>query len=382
MRSALFIAVPALAAILALSGLAAPAGVKGRKTEQQYLDAVREQAKLGNAEGVRKESAEFFRLYPESTLIPDVRLELAEFETSPDKSIARYRVLVDKYRYYGKRDYALLRICEIEFLLAKWNDLCNDARAGLGPAAGGYRNDFRFFLIVSLIRLGDYDEAQKECRALIEADHDYNNMARSLLILAHIHKNTSGLSREYITAVRELAVGYGRSDALPAALYLLGEFYERKGMIDESYSAYSDLAAKFPGSPEAAKAARHIDVLKTHAPRRVEYLPGKKIVESTESIDIRPETDLPEDNRDLSFFSISVGPFASVKSANGIRAVLKNFNFLKTVRLKNGYALYVGKSSDEESAMRLKIRLAEEYGINGRIVRISGDGQRSYIYGE
>ena len=55
---------------------------------------------------------------------------------------------------------------------------------------------------------------------------------------------------------------------------------------------------------------------------------------------------------------------------------------MKMVRLKNGYALYVGKRPDEEAAMKLKMRLAEEYGINGRIVRISGDGQRSYIYGE
>lgn len=362
--------------------LASPTVQKGAKTEQEYLSAVRERAKLNDGDGVKKQSSEFFKLYPESPLIPDVRLVLAEFEESPEGSIAKYRVLVNKYGYYRKRDYALLRICEIEYLQARWKELGPDARAGLDLAAGGYKNDFRYFLIISQIHSGEYDTAEKECRGLIDTDHDYNNMARSLLILAHIHRNTSGLSREYITTIREIAVGYDRSDALPATLYLLGEFYEKKGMFDESFSAYSDLAAKYPGSPEATEAAKRIGTLMKHTPRRVRYLPGETIFALTDNIDIRPETEIPEENQGPSFYSISVGPFPSAKSANGIRALLTGFDFMKMVRLKNGYALYVGKGPDEEAAMKLKMRLAEEYGINGRIVRISGDGQRSYIYGE
>ena len=77
-----------------------------------------------------------------------------------------------------------------------------------------------------------------------------------------------------------------------------------------------------------------------------------------------------------------MGPLASSRKAAELKGLLKDFDFIKTVKLKNGYALYVGRGPDEESALKLKIRLAEEYGINGRIVRISGDGERSYIYGE
>ena len=266
LRSVTLIMVSLLLTASAGALLASPTVQKGAKTEQEYLSAVRERAKLNDGDGVKKQSSEFFKLYPESPLIPDVRLVLAEFEESPEGSIAKYRVLVNKYGYYRKRDYALLRICEIEYLQARWKELGPDARAGLDLAAGGYKNDFRYFLIISQIRSGEYDTAEKECRGLIDTDHDYNNMARSLLILAHIHRNTSGLSREYITTIREIAVGYDRSDALPATLYLLGEFYEQKGMFDESYSAYSDLAAKYPGSPEATEAAKRIGTLRKHTP--------------------------------------------------------------------------------------------------------------------
>ena len=74
-------------------------------------------------------------------------------------------------------------------------------------------------------------------------------------------------------------------------------------------------------------------------------------------------------------------PFSSRKAAE-LKGLLKEFDFLRTVKLRDGFALYVGRGPDEESALKLKVRLAEEYGINGRIVRISGDGDRSYIYGE
>lgn len=382
MRSAAIIPLALLLAAIAAPGHAAAPAADARKTEQQYLGAVREHVKRRDADAAGKEAAEFFRHYPESPLIPDVRLELAEAEDSPDESIARYRVIVDKYRYYKKRHYALLRICEIEYLLARWKELVNDARAGIGLAAPGRASVFRFYLVISLVQLGEYETAEKECRALIDADHDYNNMARSLLILAHIHRNTTGLSREYIDTVRELAAGYDRSDALPATLYLLGEFYEKKGMYNEAFSAYSDLSGRFPGSPEAAMARKRTGGIMEHTPRRVPYLPDRNILENAETIDIHPEAEVPDDTGDDSFYSIAVGPFPTAARANGIRALLKNFGFMKTVRLKNGYSLYVGRGPDEGSAMKVKMRLAEEYGLNGRIVRISGDGQRSYIYGE
>jgi tetratricopeptide (TPR) repeat protein len=355
---------------------------RSRVTEKEYLNVIRKHAREHDRAEANRRAAEFFKEFPESKKVPDVRLILAEAETSPDESIAQYRVVVTKYRYYTKRDYAQFRICEIEYLLSRWRDLVADAREGLKLGPGAYRDRFRFFLIIGLIHREEYDAAEKECRQLIDSNHDYQNMARLLLILSHIYRSTSGLSREYINTIRETALGYDNADAYPAALFLLGDFYEQKRMYDESYSAYTDLTLRYPGSPEAAEAAKRAQALMKHNPRRVFYLPGKKIVDNTESIAITPEMDVPEKNGSSSYYSISVGPFPSVQNANRIKALIKEFEFIKTVRLKKGYALYVGKSADEESAMKLKVRLAEEYGINGNLVRISGDGRRSYIYGE
>jgi tetratricopeptide (TPR) repeat protein len=355
---------------------------KSNTSEKQFLDLIRKQAQENDHAAVNKQAAEFFKAYPNSKKVPDVRLILADIEHSPEESIEKYRVIVTKYKYYPKRDYAQFRICEIKYLQSRWEDLITDSREGIRLGPGAYSDRFRFFLIIGLIHKEDYDSAEKECRLLIDGNHDYHNMARSLLILSHIYRSTSGLSREYINTVREIALGYGNADTFPATLCLLGEFYEQKRMYDESYSAYSDLMSKYPGSPEASEATKRVQTLMKHNPRRVFYLPGKKIVDNTEIIDITPDIDVPEANGSSSFYSISVGPFPSVKNANEIKSLLKEFEFIKTVRLKNGYALYVGKSPDEESAMKVKMRLAEEYGINGRIVRISGDGQRSYIYGE
>lgn len=382
MRSATFITASLIFTAVVAATPHARAARTPRMTDRQYFDAVLDLAKRNDAEGVQKTSSEFFRLYPKSPLIPDVRLVLAEFEQSPEESIAKYRVLVDKYRYYAKRDYALYRICEIEFLLSRWSDCAEDARAGLKLPAGPHVSGFRIFLITSLIHLGEYGDAEQECRRLIEADHEYNTMARSLLILSHIYRNTTGLSRTYITTIRELAVGYRKSDSLPPTLYLLGEFYEKRGMFNESYSAYSDLVKQFPGAPEAARAEIRIAALKNHLPRRVSYLPGKEVIDAADTIDIRPETAVPESDTERAFYSISIGPFSTKSEANRIRGLLDNFNFRKLVSLRSGYALYVGRGADEDAIMKVKIRLAEEYGINGRIVRISGDGRRSYIYGE
>jgi len=372
--------------VLVLSGVAGGGSAfpadKSRMTEQQCLDAIRKLAKENDRVAVNRRAAEFLKNFPESSLVPDVRLILADVETSPDESIAKYRIVATKYKYYSKRDYARFRICETEYLQSRWQDLVADAREGLKLDPCAYADRFRFFLIIGLIHREEFDAAEKECRRLIDGNHDYQSMARSLLILSHIYRSTSGLSREYINAIRETALGYGDADAYPAALFLLGEFYEQKSMYDESYSAYTDLTLRYPGSPEAVEAAKRAKALMKHNPRRVFYLPGKKIVDNTESIAITPETDVPDKNGSSSYYSISVGPFSSVKNANRIKSLLKEFEFIKTVRLKKGYSLYVGKSPDEESAMKLKVRLAEEYGINGNLVRISGNGQRSYIYGE
>jgi len=42
----------------------------------------------------------------------------------------------------------------------------------------------------------------------------------------------------------------------------------------------------------------------------------------------------------------------------------------------------VGNGVTREDALKLRVRLAEEHGINGRILRISRKGSRTFMYGD
>ncbi len=382
MRKATIIIATGLLICAILPQLRLSGARKPENFDRQAFKTIQKLAAEKNHGAVKKESADFFKAHPKSVLVPDVRLILAELETAPREAISKYRTVVTKYRHYSKRPYAQYRICEITYLQSKWDILAREAADGRRLGKSAYDGKFSFFLINALIHTGDYAGAEHECRRLIDTDHEYRVMARSLLMMAHILHSTSGFSREYIATIRDIALGYADSDAIQAVLYLLGEFYENKRMYNESYSAYSDLVSKYPGSPEAAEASRRIKALMKHGPRCVIYLPGKKLLDTTDKIDIHPEKEMPEENVSSAFYSILVGPLDSSRKAAELKGLLKEFDFIKTVKLKDGFALYVGKGPDEESALKLKLRLAEEYGINGRIVRISGDGDRSYIYGE
>ena len=359
------------------------AGAKPLKSEKHYLEAIKKHSEEKNGPGAQKLAAEFLKAYPASTYIPDVRLVLADQETSPSEALLKYKLLVNKFRYFNRNDYAQNKICEIHYLTSNWQELkAESLNAKHKFPSSRYRDRFSMFLIISELYLGEYDSAGEECRHLVENNHEYNTLAAALLLRAYIHKKSSGLSKQYIGTIREIAVGFDKSDAMPATLFLLAEFYEHKKLYNEAYSAYSDLSLKFPGSPEAAEAGKRISVMMKHGPIKVSYLPKKNLVDNTESLDISPDIDLPEKDEPLTFYSIAVGPFSSLKGAAEIKKLLAEYDFVKTVRLNTGYAVYVARCADEDAVLKVKIRLAEEYGLNGRIVRISSDGKNSYSYGE
>jgi tetratricopeptide (TPR) repeat protein len=353
------------------------------KSEKRYLVDIKKYSDSKKRKAAEDCAAEFFKAYPGSALEPEVRLMLADLETSPPEAIKKYRLVSDTFPRFSKNDYARFRICEIYFILSDWKELKQESIIGEKEFTGSkYRRNFLLFRVLSETELGDYDAAETDCARLIALNHDYNHLAAALLIMARIQKKKTGFSKQYLVSLRRIVSGFEGSDVIPTAIYLLGEFYENKKMYDEAWSAYSDLVSKYPGSPEAEKAGARIGPLAQYGPRSTYYLPGRKIIESTASIDIHPEIDPPQAGGSPAFYSLSVGPFAAFREADRIKKLLKEFGFIKTVRLKNGYAVYVGQCPDEDSILKIKIRLAEEYGINARIVRISIDEKNSYIYGD
>jgi len=353
-------------------------------SDKKYFKKIKYQYKIKKYKSLKKYSIEFFKKYPKSRFIPDVRLLLADIETDPQRAVKKYRVLVEKYKYFAKRDYAQYRICQILYLSSKWHKLLKESEIGIKKfPKSSYIDEYRILLILAYIYTEQYSMAKKKCLELIDQNHRKNILSRALVLLLYINKRTSGYSKKYIYNLRDLALGFGNSDRSQTIIFLLGEFYENKMDYNKAYSAYIDVITKFPESPEAKLAKKRIKYTLKHNPKRVLYFPNKKIIKDTEIIDIKPEIEL-DDNEidDNKHYSISIGPFKSILRAKKIRKLLNEFKHNRIVRTKSGYIIYIGKMNDSETSLKIKIRLAEEFGINGKIVRILGDSKRTYIYGE
>jgi tetratricopeptide (TPR) repeat protein len=333
-------------------------------------------------ETAEKLSAQFLKNFPDSVYVPDVKMVLADIDTLPSSALKKYRTVIDKYKYYKKKDMAYLKICEILHIQSKWNELSLISAEALKKyPQSAYADSFRIFSVLSLLNLGRYDEADRECRILNNENHGYEELASSLIIMSYILKNETGHSKEYFSILTELANGFSSSKNHSSILYLLAEFYESKKNFDRAFSAYSDIIGLYPKSPEASMAADKIKKIQKYNPKKTSYLPESNYADDSGSIDIKPEIDI--DNADAeSYYSVSITGFSDKNEALEIKKITDKIGESITVKVKNGYSIYIGKFSTQDEVITAKVRLAEEYGINGNIVRISGGKEKRYIYGE
>ncbi len=329
-----------------------------------------------------KKAYDFLKKFPESRYVPDVRLMLADNETDTELALEKYRAVVKYYRYYPHRDYALYRICQILDLKSDWKELQIESAAGikLFPESD-YLFEFKFLYITSCIMLEEYEKAKNQCLKITEKTHDYIILSRTIFLLAEIDKKITGNSRAYIYNLRELTEGFKSAEIYPSIILKLGDFYESKNEKDRAFSAYSDIIRSFPESPESVIAITRIEALKISNPKLVQYLPDMETVNRTAPIDIMPDYTTPiYDNR--IYYSVTIGPFSKIKDAEAIIRLLKNYDNVRIENTSLGHIVYIGKHAETDTALQTKIRLAEEYGINGNLVRFSDHQSRSYIYSD
>lgn len=360
---------------------AAPADVRGDKMYRAVDDSMRS----GKRMDAEKLAYSFLKKYPLNSHVPDVRLILADLEDDWKKSIVKYRVVIDKYRYYSKRDLALFRTCEIFFLQSEWNSLRKASLEGMRKVkTSRYFDEFGIFYLISLMSTGHLEEAKIFSLRMMNESNRYTTLSRVLILYSFINRKMNGLSRSYIYNLRETLIGYQDSRSYPTAIYLIGRFYEKKGKWSRAYSAYIDITRRFPRSLESLYAGNRIENLRKYSPRLVNYIPGNRLIEKTENVDISPEIDIDDsDKRNMPgkvYYTVAVGPLSSLKVLNQLKRELESFDRSKSVRMRNGYTLFIGNYHNLDGASRTRIRLAEEYGINGRILRVSGSGSRKYLY--
>ncbi|MFH0976866.1 MAG: hypothetical protein V1874_13880 [Spirochaetota bacterium] len=354
-------------------------------SDKEYFSRISELAEKGKADELAKSAQNFFKEHPESGLIADVRLILAENEQDAGKALLQYRTLVDKYRYFKKRDLAQYKICAILYLQSKWSALKTEAQKGAELfKESGYFVQYRIFLAKAYIHLEQFDAAKKVCLEITKMNHDYNILSETLILLSYTNKNIYGLSRSYLYSLNEIITGFKNSSSMPAALVLLGRYYKSKGEYNKAFSAFSDVTAKFPRSPEAEFANTEIASIEQHRPVKTNYMPDKEMISKTDSIDIHPEMDDENANpADGIQYSISLGPFDKIGGAREIKNLVgKDFQPVEIAQTRNGYVVYAGRFAEPDAAIKTKIRLAEEFGMNGTIVKLVKDTNKLYIYEE
>ena len=322
----------------------------------------------------------FLKNFPKSGYVPDARLLLADKETDVELSVKKYSSVVANYSRFHGREYAQYRICQILDLRSKWKDLKTEAAKGIKLfPTGRYNSDFRFMYITSLIMLEEYNNAKEEIIKITENSRELETLAIAISYLAEIEKKRSGNAKPYLNNLKELAEGFKKSEIYPSILFRLGLFYDEKKDYDRAFSAYSDIVKMFPASPEADMSAAGIERIKKFNPQKTAYIPDIKAIKNTDNIDLSPEHDINKD-ANANFFSVAIGPFTRLNDADSVLKLVKDYDDVRKIKVAYGYMIYLGEYRDTDNALAARIRLAEEYGINGNIVRFSVQGNKSYIY--
>lgn len=280
------------------------------------------------------------------------------------------------------REKKLAELCSILSVSSKWKDLRDESAYGIKHfRAGKLYHEFSIHYITSSILTGKYSEAFNECGLLLESNHDSRVIVRALILKSYIISKTEGFSREYLVSLKQLSDGFLDTESAPAIIMMYAQYHEKKNNSNAAYAAYLDLKKKYPRSVEAIAAAEKIEKLKKNVTAMVDYIPDTSALSSAERIDISPEIDNGEHNS-AGRYSVAIGPFAKRKEAQQMKKIATQFGASRIVRLNGAYIVYAGNFDDSESALEARVRLAEEFGVNGNIVKFKSSDTKEYIYGE
>jgi tetratricopeptide (TPR) repeat protein len=243
--------------------------------------------------------------------------------------------------------------------------------------------DFMLHLARAYIAEEEYQKTADLCENIIKTSNQPSRIMPALLMLSHAERKMTGYSRGYFSILRDVIEGFNHTESACVALYLLGRAHQERGDYDRAYSAYRDVVTRFPRSPEAAFASEKISLLQKHNPKIIAFLPDEAFLKSLDRINLPDFRNPEEEEPKKSFYAIMLGPVEEKADAMNIARVIKSeFAPVKIVQSAGFYAVYAGRLRDTKSATTMKIRLAEEMGYNGKIVKVRTEDNKTYIYGE
>lgn len=327
----------------------------------------------------------FYSKYPKSRLIPEIRIIESRTLRDSNAMIKSLKDIIKKYPTFKDNDQCQLKICEILYLSARWSEL--DREATIAISVYGKRNRFYPFFIhyrsKAAFYTHNYEAGIGFADNAFEADKNFVFYPELRLQNIFSEQKIHYDGDRYVSQLLESYYELEGSGTEVSSLYLLARNSELKNQHSLAYSIYTDLIKRYPRSPEALMAANRISIMKDFKPRYIKNPLAKLDKQKPNIIDqLSPDTPV-EKAKFKSYYALSIGPFYNLQEAEKLMKQLKrDFDSVFIIRGYNTFSIYVGQSESSENAMHYKIRLAEEFGINGDIVYIASEENLRFIHKE
>lgn len=352
--------------------------------EQSDFEAIQKSYKL-NSSNKKELVQKFFKIYPKSSLIPDIRMLVAASSPTIDESISEYQKIISNYRYYAQRDVAFLSLCQLYYIQSDWGNLlstCNQAIAEC--SASNYRPVFLQLRAIAHYNHNHYEEGVQDCEKIPDYSRQLHALAYSLFLKTEMDRQMYGYAQQYIRDLAELLHGYFEASIYPSCLLQLGQYYEYNRMYNEAWSTYNFLVTQYPKSPEAVNGQFFAQNIKKYNPKTVAFMPDEKIIAQSETIAIKPDIEQEDiQHNQTNYYTITIGPFYNLLKAKELQKLIANYVVpVHVVRNLKSFEIYAGHFSSLDEGVNIKIQLAEELGINGFIIEIFEQDGKRYIYGQ
>lgn len=350
-------------------------------TESSMIKKIKISSGNGDTDSLKKNVSLFLKIYPRSSFVPSAKLLLADNTPDKEKSLRLYKTFISESNPYKLKAYAQFKICSIYYFNSSWSNLETESIIGIQKFnKSEYYYDFVFFKAKSLFHKQNYSQSYALSSSIISFENKFYFYPEAKLLHDYLQQKL-GSNNSYGSNLLFNFRHFKDTGIDISSLYLLGRHYEYKKDYSKAYSIYTDIIKKYPKSPEAKYSKERLPVLKKYHPiYSSSYLNDN--FKDDQFLNISPEIEIT-DTQNKNYYCIEIAPFYNLKECKKLSMEIKqNFSNVFIVRKKRYFSIYIGKITDSENALNYRIRLAEEYGLNGNIIFVTDSSGIQYYYGD
>lgn len=359
-----------------------------KQSENVSLANIKKYAKTKQLDKLNKAVINFLRNNPKSKHIADVRLIAAVYETDPEQALKKLIIIKKYYKYFKKRDYTIFKICELYYLFGQWKNLEKESLFAIKTLkTSRYNYYYKYFLAKSYFYLRDFNKSANICKKLLKSKISNSKKSEIKLLLSYINYHLTGKSTAYKIDLKQIYELHNNKETKVSALFLFAVFCNQKKEYSKAYSAFKDIIKKYPKSPEAKLSKEQILKITKYNPTYTStYFPVSNKSSNNIDLNISPEYEIKEANnikKSKNYYTISIGPLYNLKQAIKLKKIIaKEFSPVIIIKKRKKFVIYVNNTKTTDQAITTKVRLAEEFGLNGNIIFVKIENGRKYYYGD